>query len=261
MLSFKTYEIGKSSPWIVFIHGAGGSSSIWYKQIKDFSLKFNVLLVDLRGHGNSKKDDLGKKSYDFDTITKEIIEVLDFKNIKSAHFIGISLGTILIRELAEMQPDRVKTMILGGAVVYINLKGRLIMNAGNWLKSLLPYMVLYKLFAWVIMPKSNHKSSRDLFINEARKLAQKEFLRWYRLTTHVGKILKLHREKSNPIPTLYIMGSEDHMFLKSIKELASKHTQSMLQVVSNCGHVVNIEQSKIFNSISIDYINQYENRL
>ena len=36
--------------WVVFVHGAGGSSSIWYKQVRDFREHFNVLLIDLRGH-------------------------------------------------------------------------------------------------------------------------------------------------------------------------------------------------------------------
>jgi pimeloyl-ACP methyl ester carboxylesterase len=37
-----------------FVHGAGGSSSIWFKQIRDFQKQYNVLLLDLRGHGESK---------------------------------------------------------------------------------------------------------------------------------------------------------------------------------------------------------------
>ena len=39
--------------WVVFVHGAGGNSTIWYKQIKAFKAHFNILLVDLRGHGQS----------------------------------------------------------------------------------------------------------------------------------------------------------------------------------------------------------------
>ena len=40
--------------WITFVHGAGGSSTIWFKQIKYFSKKYNLLLLDLRGHGDSE---------------------------------------------------------------------------------------------------------------------------------------------------------------------------------------------------------------
>ena len=44
----------KNKEWITFVHGAGGSSTIWFKQIKYFSQYYNLLLLDLRGHGKSK---------------------------------------------------------------------------------------------------------------------------------------------------------------------------------------------------------------
>ncbi|MDX5477069.1 MAG: alpha/beta hydrolase, partial [Cyclobacteriaceae bacterium] len=53
MLYYKTYHHPSSQEWVVFIHGAGGSSSIWYKQIREFKEEFNLLLIDLRGHGRS----------------------------------------------------------------------------------------------------------------------------------------------------------------------------------------------------------------
>jgi pimeloyl-ACP methyl ester carboxylesterase len=260
MLNFKTYEITDALPWVVFVHGAGGSSSIWYKQIKDFSAKFNVLLVDLRDHGNSKKEGNETKHYTFKEITKEVIEVMDFKGIEKAHFIGISLGSIIIRELAEINPNRVKTMILGGAVTHINLKGRFLMNFGNWFKRYLPYMLLYKIFAFVIMPKKSHKQSRLLFIEQAKKLAQKEFIRWYKLTASLTSLLKLHRDNPLNTPTLYLMGSEDHMFLDPVKQIVKKHSNAYLEILQDCGHVVNVDQPKKFNELSIQYIQHYESQ-
>ena len=53
MIHFTVYEKDKDAQWVTFVHGAGGSSSIWFKQIRDFQKHFNVLLLDLRGHGNS----------------------------------------------------------------------------------------------------------------------------------------------------------------------------------------------------------------
>jgi pimeloyl-ACP methyl ester carboxylesterase len=258
MLNFKTYETSLSNTWVVFVHGAGGSSSVWYKQIKDFSARFNVLLIDLRGHGNSPKTGNETKSYTFQAITDEVIEVMDHKGIKSAHFIGISLGTIIIREIAEMQPNRVKTMILGGAIMHINFKGRFLMGFGNLFKRLLPYMFLYRLFAFVMMPRKAHKTSRLLFVEQAKKLAQKEFIRWYNLTASLSSLLRLHRETPVKTPTLYLMGSEDHMFLEGVKKVVAKHTHACLQILKNSGHVVNVDQFQLFNDLSIAYIQEYE---
>ncbi len=258
MLNYKSYESSTLKTWVVFIHGAGGSSSIWYKQVKDFSAKFNVLLIDLRGHGNSPKSGNENKHYSFKAITDEVLQVMDHKGIKHAHFIGISLGTIIIRELAEMEPGRVLTMILGGAILHINLKGRFLMGFGNAFKKLLPFMFLYKLFAFVMMPKKSHKSSRVLFIEQAKKLAQKEFIRWYKMTSSLSELLRLHRETIVTTPTLYLMGSEDHMFLDGVRKVVVKHSGACLQVIKNCGHVVNIDQYQQFNDISIAYIQNYE---
>ncbi|MGB2555163.1 MAG: alpha/beta fold hydrolase, partial [Flavobacteriaceae bacterium] len=99
MLNYTVYRLEEKKPWVTFIHGAGGSSTIWFKQIKSFSKFFNLLLIDLRGHGKSKHHllDLGNSTYTFDAIAEEIVEVLDHENIQKSHFMGISLGTILIR--------------------------------------------------------------------------------------------------------------------------------------------------------------------
>ena len=242
--------------WVVFVHGAGGSSSIWYKQLRHFKQYFNVLLLDLRGHGNSqfKIKDTFQDKYTFDMVSQDIIEVLDLHNIPRAHFVGISLGTILIRNIAEEHPERVKSMIMGGAIMKMNFRSRFLMRLGNITKSVVPYILLYKLFAFIIMPRKNHKRSRSLFVNEAKKLCQKEFIRWFRLTADINPLLKLFRQKSINIPSFYIMGEQDHLFLPTIKEITKAHHSARLSIIKNCGHVVNVEQARIFNEQVQEFI-------
>ena len=257
MLHYKTYELDDSNaPWVVFVHGAGGSSSIWFLQIKEFIRHFNVLLVDLRGHGKSKalaahKED---RHYDFEDITRDIIEVLDSLNIQKAHFIGISLGTILIRNLSEIAPDRVSSMVMGGAIIRLNIRAKVLVTLGNMFKRVVPYMWLYSFFAWIIMPSERHKKSRLLFVNEAKKVAQKEFMRWFRLTYEITPLLKYFEEKDTAIPTLYLMGEEDHMFLPAVRYIITRHTNSWLEVIVNSGHVCNVDQPREFNTRAISFL-------
>jgi pimeloyl-ACP methyl ester carboxylesterase len=257
MLHYNLYMHATSKEWVTFIHGAGGSSAIWYQQLKYFKKEFNVLLLDLRGHGKSKVPFNEKfKRYTFHRIGDDIIEVLDFLAIETTHFVGISLGTIIIREITERYPHRTKSMIMGGAVMKINAKGQVLMHLGSLTKSIIPYLVLYRFLAWIIMPKKNHKESRLLFINEAKRLYQKEFVRWFSLVSQVNSLLKLFRIKDTGIPTLYIMGEEDHMFLPSISKLVADHPSATLIIVPKCGHVVNVEQPQFFNTAVIDFIYQ-----
>lgn len=255
MLHYTTYKHQTSAEWVTFLHGAGGNSNIWFKQIRDFKQHFNVLLVDLRGHGNSAhtlKDKI--KNYSFKTVTQDVIEVLNYLNIKKSHFVGISMGCILARQLVEIEPERVKSLVMGGAVLKLNLKSQILMKLGNLFKNILPFMVLYKLFAFIILPKRKHKQSRNIFIREAQKLYRKEFLRWFKLTAELNPILKFFRTNPINIPTLYIMGDEDYLFLPAVQKVISFHTSALLKVLPQCGHVVNIEKWKLFNETSIQFI-------
>ena len=256
MLHYSTHLNPTSKLWVTFVHGAGGSSSIWFKQIRAFSKHFNVLMVDLRCHGKSKRSFFNafKKKYTFDTLAQDIVQVLDNEKIKSSHFVGISLGTILIRQIAEMYPTRIKSMVMAGAIMKLNVRSQILMRFGNVFKSLVPYLWIYRLFAYIIMPKKNHKESRSLFVREAKKLYKKEFMRWYKLTADLNPLLRLFRQVDIKIPTLYLMGSEDYMFLPSIKKISKSHKSAKLSVVQNSGHVVNVDQPAEFNNRAISFI-------
>ena len=251
----------KKKEWITFVHGAGGSSTIWFKQIKYFSKYYNLLLLDLRGHGKSKAIPLNpfNKKYTFNSITFDILEVLDKEKIKKSNFVGISLGTILIRNFAEKYPMRVKSLIMGGAILKLNLRSKILMYLGNSTKSILPYMWIYKLLAFIVMPNKNHKESRVLFINEAKKLYQKEFKKWFQLTSELVPLLKFFRQVEINIPTIYIMGDQDYMFLPSVEKVVSIHKASELKIINNCGHVVNVERPEIFNNSMLEFLK--ENRV
>lgn len=260
LIHHSIYTHKSSRDWVTFVHGAGGSSSIWFKQLRAFKSHFNVLLLDLRGHGNSnpKLQDSLDENYTFDAITDDIIEVLNVNKIKKSHFVGISLGTILIRNLAENYPQRVSSMIMGGAIMKMNVRSRFLMNVGVIFKSVVPYMILYKLFAFIIMPRKNHKKSRNLFVNEAKKLYQKEFIRWFKLTSEINPLLKFFRQKAIDIPSLYMMGEQDYLFLPAVRKISETHKEAKLFVLKNCGHVVNVEQPNVFNSQVIEFIKNLE---
>ena len=252
------YPHKTNKSWVVFVHGAGGSSTIWFRQIKAYQKDHNVLLLDLRGHGKSitQVKNLVSNNYSFNDVSKDIIDVLDHNNIPAAHFVGISLGTIIIRNIAELAPERVSSMILGGAVTRFNTRSNTLVYLGNMCKHFIPFMWLYRLFAFIMMPKKRHAESRILFVREAKRLCQKEFLRWFKLAMDVNPLMQYFREKEIDIPILYIMGQEDHMFLGPVKEMVKKHKNSFLNTINQCGHVCNVEQPDAFNKHSLAFISK-----
>ena len=137
-----------------FCSWTGGSSSIWFKQIRDFKSS-TMFIVGFKEHGNSKSTlkTAFKSKYTFSDIADDIIEVLDFR-IQKSHFVGISLGTILIRQLAEMQPHRVETMILGGAILRMNFRSQILMRLGNMQICIIWYCII---FCFCNYANKNHK--------------------------------------------------------------------------------------------------------
>lgn len=258
LLFHKTYLHPTSKEWVVFVHGAGGSSSIWFKQIKAYKQHFNLLLIDLRGHGKSNQllKELMTSRYTFTAVTQDILKVLDHLKIQSAHFVGMSLGTIIVRNLAELASERVRSMVLGGAVTRLNTRSQILVRLGNFGKHILPYMWLYKLFAYIVMPQKNQRESRHLFIREAKKLCQKEFKRWFILAADVNPLMRYFKDRELPIPTLYLMGDRDYMFIKPVKEMVAVHKLSVLREIPDCGHVCNVERPDDFNQHSMEFIKQ-----
>jgi pimeloyl-ACP methyl ester carboxylesterase len=245
-------------PWVVFIHGAGGSSTIWYKQINPFRKEYNLLLVDLRGHGRTLVEEhVNKKlEYTFPSIAQEIYEVLDANSIDKANFIGVSLGTILIRQLIEIDRNRVHSVVMTGAIVSLNWFSRFVIAFGNPIKKIAPYMLLYKLFAFIVLPRKSHVQSRAVFIHEAKKLKKKEFIRWFGLTRFLDETLKKFYVQLHHLPVLYISGKQDYMFIEDVCKMAELESKSKLAVVDNCGHIVNIERFEEFNAISLDWLRE-----
>jgi len=257
-LYYKTYLKASEAPWVTLVHGVGGSSIIWYKQIREFSRHFNVLVVDLRGHGRSR--DLFEayigREYTFEDISLDVLKILDHLDIKKSHFIGVSLGTILIRVIAEMDPGRVQSMTMAGAITRLNFRSRFLVWLAKVFKPVIPFMWLYRLFARIIMPSSRHKESRYMFIKEAQKIYRREINRWFKLLRDVDPLLEYHQEQNPHIPTLYLMGDEDHLFLNPVRHLVDQNDMASLITIENSGHVCNVDQPGQFNRHAIRFIKQ-----
>lgn len=261
MLHHKIYPNKESDQWVVFIHGAGGSSRVWFRQIQSYVKHFNLMLIDLHGHGKSRSQSKEKKiTYSFEHIALDIVKVLDHNKIKSAHFVGVSMGTIIVRKLAEIKKEYVQSMILVGAITRLNFKSRFLVRIGRTFHRIIPFMWLYKVFAFIIMPLDQHQESRNVFINEARKLARHEFIRWFQLTRRLTAKLTRMEEQDPEIPTLYVMGDQDYILLEPVKDLVKKYKSRSLLVIEKCGHVVNIEKANLFNELSIGFLKTFQGK-
>lgn len=250
MLNYQLCNNHKQN-WIVFIHGLGGSILTWKKQISFFSKKYNLLLLDLPGHGLSNK----YKTITVDEVNAKIKEVLDKCEIKEASFIGLSLGTLVVANFAVQYPQYIKNIIFGGAAINLHGLYRPLMRLINLFKNCFHHRIFYKMFANIMLPKKNHKISRHIFIRESKKMNRKVFYSWIKYISQIANAKNLlNKLKNLNINMLFISGDEDFCFLRGTKN-AAYIIQSKIQIIKKCGHVCTIEKADEFNKIALKFLN------
>lgn len=79
-------------------------------------------------------------------------------------------------------------------------------------------------------------------------------MRWLTLTGGVAKYLVKINEKDTNIPSLYIMGEEDYVFLEPVKRIVKEHHSSELVILKDSGHVCNVDQAAQFNEVSLQFL-------
>ena len=99
-------------PTVVFIHGVQNDHSVWCLQSRSFANHgFNVLAVDLPGHGRSK----GAALASVEEMAAWLVALLDAAGVARALLVGHSLGSLIALEASLLAPQRVSQVALLGA--------------------------------------------------------------------------------------------------------------------------------------------------
>ena len=122
----------------------------------------------------------------------------------------------------------------------------------------MPHGVLYNLFALEMMPKNNHKESRQLFVKQAKKMKRSDFLDWFNLILINQNFYDNREIKDDNISKLYIFGSEDHLFISKANSYVEKDKNAKLHIIDGAGHMCNIDGYKEFNNVAIEFFHYNE---
>lgn len=94
---------GQGQP-IVLIHGYCESKHIWSSFEQELAKHYQVILVDLPGHGSSP---LSNTNFSIDDIADELQDELIEHGVKQYFLIGHSLGGYIALALAELYPENI----------------------------------------------------------------------------------------------------------------------------------------------------------
>ena len=121
LLHYTTHQNSRNSEWLLLIHGAGKHKDMVETDRRSWK-NYNLLLVDLPGHGENQHSTSLFPEYSFPFIGQKVWEIVDYLVIYKLHVAGVSLGTIICLQMRELQPERFLSIIMPGAIVQLNRK-------------------------------------------------------------------------------------------------------------------------------------------
>ena len=233
---------------IVFLHGSGLSHIVWSLAEQFFSSKnYNVLSVDLPGHGNSDGPCLDS----IEKIADWLEKVFDKLKLKNLILVGHSQGCLEILEYSSKYKERLKKLVFVGGSNKMPVHPDLIELAQNGHSD-----------AVKLMMKWGYEGSKK-FIggNPVEKIIQSP--------RDISEILAVDLKACNNysngseaakainLPSMLIYGELDKMVnLEAGKKFSNLIKNSTTHVIKGCGHMIMIEKAFEMREKILEFLNK-----
>ena len=244
-------DVGKGFPF-VFVHGYLGSSEMWNFQKEFFSKHYRVIIPALPGFGESHN----VKSLDsINKMARQIIDLLDQKNIDNFNLIGHSMGGMIVQEITKLIGDRVNKLICFATGSIGEIPGR-----------------------FETIDETREKLKKDGIEVSFSRVPKKWFVKGdkdknYYLCKNAVKDVSLETAdnallamknwsgkedlKNIKSETLIIWGDKDTSYnFHQVETLNKNIKNSRLKIFKDCAHNVHLEQTDHFNNLIQEFISE-----
>lgn len=230
-------SVGRGIP-IVFVHGFSLDSRMWQPQLDYFAKNNQVVTYDLRGFGRSPTPTRPYSHHD------DLYDLVTRLNLPKFHLVGLSLGGEVAIDYAFTYPNTIASLTLantslGGYAstvdwrVYAREQG-LGRAKKNWLNH-------------PVFEPANRKPE----VVKQLQVMVADYSGWHwfnddpRIKLNPAAIDRLEAIK---IPTQIILGELDLPYYHEIaKILVDKIPNSKFHIISDAGHLTNLENTSKFN--------------
>jgi len=245
------YEIAGQGEPLLFIHGLGSSGRDWQSQIDFFSRRFQVMVFDVRGHGQSSRPPGPYSIVQFAADTAMLIKAL---LVPPVHVVGLSMGGMIAFQLAVDHPQLLKSMV--------------IVNAGPEFvpRTFREYRIAFLHFAVVhffgmrkmgeilarrLFPKTEHAAIRETLVErwagndrKAYEQSMRAILGWS-VANRIDRI---------PIPTLVVASDHDYTPVSVKEAFVARMPRAELAVMTDAHHAVPVECPDEFNAVVASFL-------
>jgi len=225
---------GDGEKVIIFVHGLGESHETWVEQIKYFSSKYKVIALDLRGHGRSE---IPKKRITMEDFAEDVLAVLKTENVDKAHFVGYSMGALVVLETYKKAKEKFKTLTLEAFLpAYPPAQTEVLMNMSM-------DEIARQVAEFAVAPTAPKELKDDIYriISQTDKEMYIESAEAATSKTYDPVLLEIEH------PTLLIYGEFDFIAPPEAGKGVSSRIKNSKLVVFNTGHMPHREDVERFN--------------
>jgi 3-oxoadipate enol-lactonase len=244
--------IGAGEP-LVFLHGIGGNRTNWSAQLAALSDQFLCVAFDFRGYGDSED---GSNTLDFLDFVDDVQGVLEENGITRCHLFGLSMGGLVAQAYYARHPANVLSLGLigcrpGSAPVFEDSKAfaeeriRPLEQANN------PEALADSLLPRLLGP-SVGETEREAIRQSLARIRPDSYRRVLSARLSITPFLALG---DIFVPTLVMAGTHDQVApMIQMEQMAKAIPNSVLRVIPDAGHLMNIERPDLFNRYVRDFL-------
>jgi len=237
------YEVHGSGPPLLLTHGYSSTSAMWQGQIAALSKHHQLVLWDMRGHGQSDYPD-DPAAYSEALTVGDIAALLDTVGADTAIVGGLSLGGYMSLAFYRAHPERVRAL--------------LIIDTGPGFK------------------KDEARDAWNKYAHETGDRFEREGLEGLKLASRERSSV-VHRDALGlaraargmltqrdagvietlphiKVPSLVVVGADDTPFLAASDYMAAKIPGAKKTVIPAAGHAANIDQPQAFIDAVVPFL-------
>lgn len=232
------FEEQGSGPAVIMVHGLGGSSNTFQPQALRLLEHYRVIRPDLPGAGRSATLPAGTLV----GVADMLAELASRLQVKSAHWIGHSLGTIICQIVAIRHPALVASLTLLGPIAEAAPAARTALAAraktvraqglGWFVDTYIPAALAKSVFA--------STPATGAFLRESILRQSPEQYADFCVELSSHSAVKL---ESILAPTLLVTGDEDKVAtVDTVTAMSKQLPTGSLRVLQECGHWLTVER-------------------
>ena len=236
------YEVHGQGPTILLSHGYSATCRMWDGQIAALKDRFQVIVWDMRGHGQSDYPN-DRATYSEALTVGDMAALLKACNVDRAIVAGLSLGGYMSLAFHRRHPERVRALMLfdtGPGFKRDEARAAWNERAEARAKEL-ETRGLTALGPSDEVTMSRHRDAKGLAGAARGMLAQAD----------AQVIISLEQVR---VPTLVLVGAEDKNFLAATDYMAAKIPGARKVVIPGAGHAANLHQPALFNRAVEEFV-------